>query len=226
MKQCAWQGLPYGVGVCTDACGGYYSSEDSIGISVYRYYLQGPAPDDTSWDTPAGPAPTEEYHPTSPRCFRGCCPSGMNCEKSIEACGASGTYATQGPAPDDTSCDTPAGPAPTEEYHPTSPRCFRGCCTSGMNGEKSIEACGASGTYANGYTNSYSAAAAHPVGLAVNTGGCAADDLVCTNEHCSAQGELVPAQPQRDEGGAAPVVHAVGQGHPERSWPPSGEGQR
>jgi len=132
MKQCALQGLTYGVDVCTDACGGYYNSDDSIDNFVYRYYMQGPAPDGTSCDTPACPAPTEEYHPTSPLCFRGCCPSGMNCEKSIEACGASGTYS-------------------------------------------------------NGYTNSYSAAAAHPVGLAVNTGGCAADDLVCTTS-CTEQG--------------------------------------
>merc|ERR1712136_79249 len=87
MQACAATGGTYGEDVCADDCGGYYSADDSIDNFVYRYYLMGTYGDGTSCDVPGCPSPTSAYHPSSPLCLRGCCPSGVSCSLSaIDTC--------------------------------------------------------------------------------------------------------------------------------------------
>jgi len=90
MATCSSQSKTYMGDVCTDECGGYFNNADTIDNFVYRYYMQGQYGDGTSCDTPGCPGPTQEYHPTSPLCFRGCCPTGVTCERSMTACGDTG----------------------------------------------------------------------------------------------------------------------------------------
>ena len=85
---------------------------------------------------------------------------------------------------DGTSCDLPGCPSPTSEYHPSSPLCYRGCCTDGVQCSwAKLPTC--SGTYENGYTASYSVSVATvngmslESGLPTNTGGCACGALAC-----------------------------------------------
>lgn len=91
MKTCSQTGGTYGTDVCTDECGGYYLADGSIDKFVYRYYMLGQYGDGTSCDLPGCVSPTREYHPNTPVCYRGCCPAGVTCHKSIADCPASGT---------------------------------------------------------------------------------------------------------------------------------------
>jgi len=91
MQTCTQTGGTYGTDVCTDACGGYYSDDDSIDGFVYRYYTLGDYNDGTSCDLPGCASPSSDYYPNTPVCFRGCCPSGVSCHRSIASCPSSGT---------------------------------------------------------------------------------------------------------------------------------------
>jgi len=90
MQSCSVNG---NVAPCTDSCGGYEASIDEDSF-LYRYYTQGPVQDGDSCDTPMAnttPAPSEAYHPHTPLCFRGCCPSGESCSNLIKSCSNSAT---------------------------------------------------------------------------------------------------------------------------------------
>ncbi|CAK0801169.1 unnamed protein product [Prorocentrum cordatum] len=91
MQTCTVTGGTYGTDVCTDDCGGYYSADGTIDDFVYRYYTLGQYNDGTSCDAPGCSSPTSEYFPNTPMCFRGCCPSGVSCHRSIASCPSSGT---------------------------------------------------------------------------------------------------------------------------------------
>jgi len=86
MQTCTVTGGTYGSDVCTDDCGGYYSSSGDIDNYVYRYYVQGTYSDGSSCDSPGCPSPGADYHPHTPNCYRGCCPSGASCENTLPSC--------------------------------------------------------------------------------------------------------------------------------------------
>lgn len=91
MKRCSGAtGSVYGTDVCTDDCGGYYKDDDTIDNFVYRYYVMGNYHDGSSCAEPGCPSPLQEYHPNTPVCYRGCCPTGQTC-KNIAACPSTGT---------------------------------------------------------------------------------------------------------------------------------------
>mmetsp|Transcript_56453 Transcript_56453/g.123397 ORF Transcript_56453/g.123397 Transcript_56453/m.123397 type:complete len:284 (-) Transcript_56453:17-868(-) len=71
MQTCSQTGGTYGTDVCTDECGGYYSSDGSIDNFVYRYYIMGQYSDGASCSLPGCPSPTEAHFPPTPMCFRG-----------------------------------------------------------------------------------------------------------------------------------------------------------
>jgi len=91
MQTCTVTGGVYGRDVCTDDCGGYYRADNSIDNFAYRYYMLGDYNDGLSCALPGCPSPGPEYHPASPVCYRGCCPSGATCHSTIPACPASPT---------------------------------------------------------------------------------------------------------------------------------------
>jgi len=91
MQTCSETTGTYGTNVCTDECGGYYSSDGSIDEFVYRYYTLGDYNDGTSCDLPGCPSPGREYFPNTPVCYRGCCPSGVECHSSISSCPSADT---------------------------------------------------------------------------------------------------------------------------------------
>jgi len=116
MKTCTVTGGTYGTAVCTDDCGGYYNNGGTIDNFVYRYYMQGTYNTGVSCDTPTCPSPGASYHPHSPLCFRGCCPSGVTCSMgsfTLPSCGSvTGSKAdglTSGSTPSVTSSNGAGG---------------------------------------------------------------------------------------------------------------------
>eukprot|EP00930_Biecheleria_cincta_P000761 TRINITY_DN10182_c0_g1_i4.p1 TRINITY_DN10182_c0_g1~~TRINITY_DN10182_c0_g1_i4.p1 ORF type:complete len:660 (+),score=51.41 TRINITY_DN10182_c0_g1_i4:99-2078(+) len=87
MQTCTVTGGTYGTDVCTDDCGGYYRNDGSIDQYVYRYYMQGTYNDGTCCNNPGCPSPGAAYHPHTPVCYRGCCPTGASCQSGIPSCG-------------------------------------------------------------------------------------------------------------------------------------------
>jgi len=92
MMPCSKTGGSDGTGDCLDACNGLYGDFNNDGF-MYRYYMMGPT--DDNWDECANPqgsinadlaSYSETFHPHSPNCYRGCCPSGETCNGLIPAC--------------------------------------------------------------------------------------------------------------------------------------------
>lgn len=94
MQACSVTGGTYGTAVCTDDCGGYYRNDGTIDKFVYRYYTMGSVGDGTSCNAPACPSPNASFHPHTPLCFRGCCPSGASCQSVLPSCGGTASAGT------------------------------------------------------------------------------------------------------------------------------------
>lgn len=74
------------VSPCVDECNGMAFEDSALDDFVYRYYFLGAENDGESCDNPVNPFPAEDYHPHSPLCYKGCCPSGATCSSFIPAC--------------------------------------------------------------------------------------------------------------------------------------------
>ncbi|CAK0854382.1 unnamed protein product [Prorocentrum cordatum] len=93
-------------------------------------------------------------------------------------------YSTLGQYNDGTSNDASGCSSPTSEHFPSTPMCFRGCCSSGVSCSSSIASCPSSGTL-DGVTSDY--ADSVPTvndlsvagGLPLNTAACDHDDIAC-----------------------------------------------
>jgi hypothetical protein len=118
---------------CLDECSGLEKEIPGLDDFKYRYYIQG-----------------EDYldgsHPTDPLAGT----DSTNCNKGRSDC---------------------INPLSTEPYYPFTPRCYRGCCPSGVacsGSRATIPTCSNSATA--GTTSAYTAAPAYPSGLPVYNG--------------------------------------------------------
>lgn len=89
---------------CLDECSGLEMELSEVDGFTYRYYTTGEDFLDGSSSSnpldgsdPINPLSTEPYYPFTPKCYRGCCPSGVTCSgtsATIPSCSDSATAGT------------------------------------------------------------------------------------------------------------------------------------